>query len=132
MIGIDTHVLVWWANGDTDRLSPAALDALDAALSGGKIFMSSITAWEIAMLAARGRLLLSEDVRHWLDVVAGVPAVEFVPVDNEIAVLSTRLGDGFHRDPADRFIVATCQKLAVPLVTADEKIRRYPHLTTIW
>ncbi|WP_349365910.1 MAG: type II toxin-antitoxin system VapC family toxin [Nitratireductor rhodophyticola] len=132
MIGIDTHVLVWWANGDAEKLSAAAGAALGEALANGKIFISSITAWEIAMLVARGRLGLTEDVRHWLDIAAELNAVEFVPIDNEIAVLSTRIGDDFHRDPADRFIVATCQKFAVPLVTADEKIRRYPRIATIW
>lgn len=132
MIAIDTHVLVWWVTGETERLSAAAKRALDDARAGGKVYVSSITAWEIALLVARRRLVIADDPMRWLATVGRIGAVEYVPIDNEIAVRSTQLGDAFHRDPADRYIVATCQKLAVPLVTADEKIRRYPHVRTIW
>ena len=55
-----------------------------------------------------------------------------MPVDNVIAVRSTELPGDFHKDPADRFIVATARKLSAPLVTADEKIRAYAHVRTIW
>lgn len=56
----------------------------------------------------------------------------FVAVDNEIAVKSTELPGEFHKDPADRIIVATARKLAAPLITVDDKIRAYPHVRTIW
>ncbi len=91
-----------------------------------------MTAWEIAMLVDRGRLTLSMDVTAWLAVVEAIEAVRFVPIDNEIGVKSVELPGEFHRDPADRIIVATARKLGVPIVTADEKIRAYPHVRTIW
>ena len=94
--------------------------------------ISSISAWELALLVAHGRMALSVDTRHWLDLVGQIEAVEFVPVDNAIAIDSVELPGEFHRDPADRLIVATARKLGAPLVTADEKIRAYPHLRTIW
>ena len=53
-------------------------------------------------------------------------------VDNEIAVKSVELPGEFHKDPADRLIVATARKMAAPLVTADDKIRAYPHVRTLW
>jgi PIN domain nuclease of toxin-antitoxin system len=132
VIAVDTHALIWWVTSQTDRLSLAGKRALDGELQGGKVFVSSITAWEIAILVARGRIELAGEPQEWLATVGRIGPVEFVPVDNEIAVRSTKLGDIFHRDPADRFIVATLMKLGVPPVTADEKIRRYPHITTIW
>jgi PIN domain nuclease of toxin-antitoxin system len=55
-----------------------------------------------------------------------------LPVDVDIALKSVHLPGQFHKDPADRMIVATARKLAVPLVTKDEKIRAYPHVKTIW
>lgn len=94
--------------------------------------VSSISAWELAMLVAKGRLTLQMDVSRWLSLVNQIEAVSFIPVDNEIAVSSTTLPDAFHKDPADRIIVATARKYAAPLVTADEKIRAYPHVHTIW
>lgn len=71
-------------------------------------------------------------VAEWLAALGQIEAVRFVPVDNEIAVASTALPDEFHRDPADRIIVATARRHAAPLVTIDDKIRRYGHLRTIW
>lgn len=132
MIVLDTHALVWWASGNDAQLSPSAAQAIAIEMQGGQIVVSSISAWELAMLVARGRLHLSMDVEAWLSVVGQIEAVRFVPVDNEIAVKSISLPGEFHKDPADRMIVATARKLAAPLVTADERIRAYPHVRTVW
>src|SRR5574340_1797837 len=132
MILLDTHVLVWWVSTQEGHLSKAAKRAISAELSGGEILVSSISAWEIAALVQRSRLVLSMDVSSWLATVGEIEAVRFVPVDNQIAVKSTELPGEFHKDPADRMIVATARRFAAPLVTADEKIRGYPHVKTIW
>jgi len=84
------------------------------------------------MLIDKERLILSMDVESWFDEVSQIDGVRFMPVDNEIGIKSTVLPGDFHKDPADRMIVATARKLAVPLVTADEKIRNYEHVRTIW
>lgn len=132
MIVLDTHTLIWWASGEQQHLSPAAQAAIDAESGDGEILVSSISAWELSMLVMRGRVDLSMDVSAWLAVVGEIETVRFVPVDNEIAVKSTELPGEFHKDPADRIIVATARKFAAPLVSADEKIRAYPHIRTIW
>lgn len=132
MIVLDTHALIWWASGDTEHLSAAALQAIEHELDGGKIVVSSISAWELSMLVIKGRVALSMDVAEWLSCVGDIEAVNFVQVDNEIAVKSTELPGEFHKDPADRLIIATARKLAAPLVTADEKIRNYQHVRSIW
>jgi len=132
MIVLDTHVLIWWVSGATEQLSTAAQQAIRQEMEHGKIVVSSISAWELAMLVTKGRLALSMDVAEWLGCVGQIESVSFVPVDNTIAVKSTELPSEFHKDPADRLIVATARRLAAPLVTADEKIRAYPHVRTIW
>ena len=132
MIVIDTHILVWWVSG-VETLSTAAKKAIKNTLSNsGEVLVSSISAWEIAMLVEKGSLVLSMDVESWLDEVSQIDGVRFLPIDNEIGVKSTALPGEFHKDPADRMIVATARKLAVPLVTADEKILQYEHVKTIW
>ena len=131
MIVLDTHVLVWWVNGD-DLLSSKASRAIERELDGGQIIVSSISAWEIAMLVEREKLVLSMDVDSWLGTVAQIDAVHFFPVDAEIGLKSVALPGEFHKDPADRMIVATARRLAVPLVTRDEKILAYKHVKTIW
>lgn len=73
----------------------------------------------------------SIDAGEGLAPVAQIEGVEFVPVDNEIAVKSIALSGDFHEDRADRFVVTSARKLAAPLVTADEKLLAYPHGRTI-
>ncbi len=131
MIVLDTHTLVWWITDDP-TLSKAARAAIEKEQPDGNIIVSSISAWEISMLVARGRLVLSMDVDSWLSTVAQVDAVRFLPLEVDVATKSVVLPGEFHNDPADRMIVATARKLAVPLVTKDEKIRAYPHVKTIW
>jgi len=131
VIVLDTHVLVWWVNGD-DTLSRKARQAIQKELDGGEIIVSAISAWEIAMLVEREKLVLSMDVESWLATVAEIDAVRIVPVDVAISLKSVSLPGEFHKDPADRMIVATARRLAAPLVTKDEKIRAYAHVKTIW
>lgn len=132
MILLDTHALVWWANGDHQRLSTAALETIEGERRDGRILISSISAWELAMLVSRGRLELTMDIAEWLSTVGSIDSVEFVPVDNDIALKSVQLPGTFHKDPADRMIVATAHRFGVPIVTADEKILDYPHIRTVW
>lgn len=133
MIVLDTHVLVWWVNGP-EELSRAARQAIEAerAREDGLILVSSISAWEIALLVRKGRLTLTMDVNDWLELAGEVDAVRFVPLDNRVAVQSARLPDPFHADPADRIIVALARHLSAPLVTADSRMRSYPHVRTAW
>ena len=132
MIVLDTHVLLWWVNG-SDLLSSAAEKVIRKTLAqGGEVIVSTISAWEISMLIDKGRLVLGMDVESWFDEVTQIDGVRFIPVDNEIAIKSTVLPGEFHKDPADRMIVATARMLAVALVTADQKITNYEHVKTIW
>lgn len=131
MIVLDTHTLAWWVANDP-TLSKRAKTAIERELAGGEIIVSAISAWEIAMLVEREKLVLSMDVGSWLSTVLAIEAGRFIPVDPEIAVKPVELPGEFHKDSADRMIVATARKLAVPLVTKDEKIRAYAHVKTIW
>ncbi|MBV1901949.1 MAG: type II toxin-antitoxin system VapC family toxin [Kordiimonadaceae bacterium] len=131
MIVIDTHVLIWWVNGSSS-LSQTAKTTIQESISKSEVIISSISAWEISMLITKGRLALSMDVETWLHEVSQIDGVRFMPVDNEIGIKSTTLPGEFHKDPADRMIVATARKLAVPLITADDKIINYDHVKTIW
>ena len=133
MIVLDTHVLVWWVNGDA-RLSTAARNAIRQELDreNGRILVSVISAWEIALLVEKGRLSLTMEVTDWLATVAEIDGVELAPVDTAVAVQSVRLPGTFHPDPADRMIVALARRHSVSVVTADAKIREYQHVQSIW
>lgn len=131
MIVVDTHVLVWWVSGNA-RLSTAAIQAIESGLRDDGVVASSISAWEIAMLVAKGRLELSIDISRWLELATEIEGFRFVPIDNSLAVQSVMLPGEFHADPADRMIVALARQLGASLVTADAKIASYPHVATIW
>lgn len=131
MIVLDTHALIWWVN-DPSLLSSAAQSAIDEAARSGGLYVSCISAWEIAMLVGRGRLELALDVRDWLSRCEALPFLSFLPVDCGTLVESVRLPDFPHADPADRIIAATALSLGAMLVTKDDKLRGYRSLKTIW
>lgn len=133
MIVLDTHAVLWWVNGDP-QLSQNALAAIEQELrgDGGLILISAITAWEIALLLQKGRITLSMGIDDWLDTVEEIEGVRIVPIDIATAVESTRLPGEFHKDPADRMIVALARHFNAILVTADEKINDYRHVRTAW
>lgn len=131
MIVLDTHAWVWWV-ADPDALSAPARHAIERAADNAVIYVSSISVWEVAALVARGRLRLAIDVRAWLKQCEALPYLRFLPIDSTIALHSVFLPDFPHRDPADRFIVATALSLGAPLVTKDRRLHEYPHVNCVW
>jgi PIN domain nuclease of toxin-antitoxin system len=123
---LDTHVLLWLAL-DRKRLTRAALRALDDDRR-----LSAISLRELAALHVQGRFSVAGDLGDWLGELLLEGEVEVVPIDIRIAARSVRIAENFHGDPADQLIAATAIVLDVPLVTADEKLRRSPALRTIW
>ncbi|HQQ77157.1 MAG TPA: type II toxin-antitoxin system VapC family toxin [Thermoanaerobaculia bacterium] len=129
MILLDTHAWIWWAAETPRRLSARARRAIADSPSVG---VSAISAWEVAMLVAKGRLELDRDVLVWIRQALSLPRVTLVPLTPEIAVRSTRLGDGFPGDPADRILVATARELGAQLVTKDRALRRVEGVRIVW
>lgn len=126
MIILDTHIWIWWA-GENSELTDEYTDLIRSRQADG-IGVSSISCWEIALLHARQRLDLSEPVLRWLEISLSLPNVILLPLSPRIAVESNNLPDEFHRDPADRIIVATARVYDCPLITYDSKILDYPHV----
>lgn len=131
MIVLDTHVWVWFVS-NPELLSKSAKRSVDNAMEEKRILISSISAWEVALLVANGRLKLTLDVVDWIAKSEMLPFIQFIPVDNSIAVKSVNLPQPLHSDPADRIIIATANAMGAPVVTKDKKILNYPHVKTIW
>jgi len=131
MIVLDTHVWVLFVS-NPELLSKRAKRSLDAAMEEKGILISSISAWEVALLVAKKRLRLTLGVTDWIAKSEALPFITFIPVDNSIAIKSVNLPQPLHSDPADRIIIATAISMGAPLVTKDEKILKYPHVQTIW
>jgi len=118
---LDTHTLVWSIN-EGPKLGKKAKESIRLGGDEGRILVSAITPWEIALLVGKGRLTLGIDLMNWVRNALTIPGLMLVPLEPEIAVASTRLPFDMHADPADRILVATARHLGATLVTADETL----------
>ena len=75
--------------------------------------------------------MLPLPVRDWIDAALAYPGVRLLDLTPHIAVESTQLPGDFHRDPADRIIVASARLHGCALLTADRKILDYTYVTTL-
>ena len=131
MIVLDTHAWIWFIS-NPDLLSKRAKKAVNAAVKDKSILISSISAWELALLVTKKRIKLTLDVTDWIAKSESLPFIQFVPVTNSIAIKSVNLPLPRHPDPADRIIIATALSVGAPLVTKDKKLLDYVPIKTIW
>lgn len=124
VILLDTHALVWYFDGDR-RLGPSARLSIDAALRERQALVSTISFWEVSMLASKGRLILRLSAEKWSRSVLKMRGVRTVSLEPEMAIAAGALEDGLHGDPADRIIIATARVLGCPVLTGDGKILAY-------
>ena len=126
MIVLDTHIWVWWTQDDP--LLPSAYKKhINAHLTGG-LGVSIISCWEIALLEAYGKIALPAPIESWLNTSLNAQHIHLLDLSPKIVVEANHLPGNFHRDPADRLIVATARIHGYPLVTVDGKIRNYSHV----
>jgi len=64
--------------------------------------------------------------------VKSLDGITLMPLSAQLAVQSATLPGEFHKDPADRMIVALARERNAVLVTADDRIQRYPHVRWAW
>jgi PIN domain nuclease of toxin-antitoxin system len=124
VILLDTHILLWLAEGD-ERLGRQARATIGDAAAAGSAIVSAISFWEIGMLIEKRRVALSMPLGDFAETIGRRGDIRIVPVDARIAVETANLPPGLHGDPADRILVATARTLACPLATTDGKILTY-------
>ncbi len=118
---LDTHILLWW-HEDRGRLSRDQQEVIAAADADSPLLISDISLWEVAMLHSLGRIRLTIPLREWLGKLAAPPLVRRNGISPAIAAELASLPDSFHRDPADRILVATARVLGATLLTRDRRI----------
>lgn len=128
MIVLDTHAFLWWATAP-EKLGRTATKRIAAATRLG---VPAICLWEIAMKVTARKLRFDRSTDAWIDAaLAADHRVELLAITPRIAVDCAELS-WTHRDPADRFIVATARALDAPLVTADETIHSSKLVRCVW
>ncbi len=129
MIVLDTHIWIWWVQGDAN-LTGQQVAWLQQYESQG-LGVSAISCWEVAKLVEYNRLVLPCPVEEWMDQALSYPGIQFLNLTAQIAIESTQLPAGFHKDPADQIIVATARVHNCQLLTVDAKILDYGHVNTL-
>ena len=122
---LDTHVWLW-SQELPDEFGTVAREAI--LNENNKLFISSISSLEIARLVWGERLTLKVKLSTWITETLNWLKAETLPINNEIALAAYDLPGKFHRDPADRILVATAMVHQLTLITADSRILEYPHV----
>ncbi|MBD2542829.1 type II toxin-antitoxin system VapC family toxin [Planktothricoides raciborskii] len=131
MILLDTHVWLWLLQ-DPSQLSETARMAIDIEEPQNGLLVSAISVWEIAVKSSIGKLTLPLPIEEWYKLASTHSGIVVEPLSPLDAIASTSLPGNFHKDPADRILVAIARRYGIALVTCDTKILNYSHVQTIW
>ena len=115
---LDTHIWLWSVL-DPSKLGRRGGEALRD--SNSELWLSSISQWELAVLAEKGRFVVCGGLWNWIDAAWRSAPIREAPLTGEIVRALDRV-EVSHGDPADRFLAATAAVLDLRLVTSDSKL----------
>lgn len=118
---LDTHVWLWWI----DQNGQLSLQQQKIIEHAENVYVSAVSCWEVALLQQRQRIELAMPLHEWLQL--ALENIICLPITEVIAVQSALL-DFQHRDPADRFIIATAVAHDCQLMSVDGKFTFYAEL----
>ena len=131
MILLDTHTLLWWLDGAQELSHPVNREIAKHE-NTNSIHVSAISIWEVCLLVQKKKIDLQRNLHEWTQRLENLSFVNIIPVNHWIFLMSTELQSFPNKDPADRIIVATAQKLGATLISKDDKILNYPHVKSFW
>lgn len=114
---LDTHILIWWLTGSS-RISPESREAIRKGKN--QVFVSSASAWEIAIKRGLGKLRAPDDLKAQI----GLARFEALNITIDHALAAGDL-PAHHSDPFDRLLVAQALVEDLTVVTHDPQIHRY-------
>jgi PIN domain nuclease of toxin-antitoxin system len=117
---LDTCALLRLAEGG-HNLSQAAKDRIENA---SVVYVSSISAFEIAIKCRSGKLRLPLPSMEWFQSVVEHHNLTVQPLDWDICIAAAELPP-LHKDPCDRFIIASAKMHHLPVVTTDSSFAAY-------
>jgi len=127
---LDTHTLLWTLV-EPEQLNSNTTKIIESACSSNRLFISSISLWEIAMLKMKKRIKVYEPITDFLQTIENIPGLHVQDISASVAAESSLLLDDFHGDPADRLIVASTIVNSATLITRDKKILEWAKLGNI-
>jgi PIN domain nuclease of toxin-antitoxin system len=113
---LDTHIWIW------SELTPERIvRRVQSALEVRELWLSPLSIWEYFLLCRKGRVVVNPEPQTWLSQTMAAAPVKEAALTYDIVVEAERFQLS-HRDPVDRFLVATARVLDFTLVTADRKL----------
>ncbi len=129
MIVLDTHIFVW-LNQNDPRLTNYHSQVIEKEREH-ELGISTISLIEIARLVSAERIILPLPIQKWFEIALSQEGIILISITPAIAIDAQTLPGDFHKDPADRIIVATARVSNIPVVTVDKKILDYSFVKTI-
>lgn len=124
MIVLDTHIWLWWVNGETALLGNIRANQIE---QSEYIAVSAISCFEVSWLAHNGRIELACDQDQWFEKALSGSGITLLPITPKIASVATALPE-HHSDPQDRIIIATAIMHNAKLMSSDKKFPLYIEL----
>jgi len=124
---LDTHIWLWSVL-EPNRLSRRVAKEIQD--SSNELWLSPISIWELIVLWQKGRMTPEEDIETWVPKALRALPLREAPVTYEVARETGRLRLP-HRDPADRFLLATAKVFELTLVTADDHLLKARHVSVL-
>ena len=128
MLLLDTCSLIWLTNFQ-NYLPKQVITEIEK--YSGNLYVSAISAFEIAIKNSKGLLELPLSPLMWFDNTVKMHGLTELPVDYKIYIESVELPK-IHQDPVDRIIIATAKEHNLKIITPDKRIRQYDCIKTIW
>jgi PIN domain nuclease of toxin-antitoxin system len=121
---LDTCAVIWIAN--KEPVTEELLDRLQhSEIAGQPIFVSPASAWEIGMLASRGRISLPTTPERWFASLLEASTLRLVSLPSHVLIASSFLPGNPPNDPVDRIFAATAREFGHTLVTRDQPLLDY-------
>ena len=124
---LDTHIWLWSVL-EPERLSRRVAKEIQD--TRNELWLSPISIWELIALWQKGRMVPGEDMEAWVPSALRTLPLQEAPVTYEVARETGRLQLP-HRDPADRFLLATAKVFELTLVTADESLLKVRSISVL-
>ncbi|AHF84880.1 twitching motility protein PilT [Rhizobium leguminosarum bv. trifolii WSM1689] len=121
---LDTCAVIWMSQ-DNPVSEKAAVALSQSYKESRPVYVSAVTAWEMGMLVARGRIRETKTPKRWYDDFREQAEVAEQAVTADIFIASCFLPQLTHKDPIDRILIATAREHDLTIVTRDRAILDY-------
>ncbi len=123
----DTHALLFWNN--KEFVSEEFVNFFDKHVQQGRLYISSISFWEIALLVKKDRIAIS-DVQAWKNEILNNTNIQLIEPSVSELIDSTLLPD-YNKDPFDRLLISQANQNNLLIVTKDKEFHKY-QVETFW